>query len=296
MVLVAGFDPSSTPAERRRVGLVLAAALLAMSSSAVLVRGMEGASPLAIAAWRTLGAAVLLSPGIARGVPRISRRDASWMVVAGLCLAAHFALWFASLERTTVLRSTVLVCLVPVWTGGIGWLRGTDAPRPAFWAGLALALPGVAALSASGGGGTASLIGDAQALAASVLWAAYLVIGRDIRQRVRIDAYMGLVSLAAAAALWPLALGTGTALTGFPTATWALLVAATLGPQLVGHQGFNYAVRYLPASTVSAIMLLEPVGATVLAAVFLGEIPSALAVAGGVVAVAGIVTAAMGRR
>lgn len=113
--------------------------------------------------------------------------------------------------------------------------------------------------------------GDALALLGGVLWAGYFLIGRSVRQRVPVTAYMGLVCAAAAAMLLPAAALLDPPLIGFSTETWVLVGLAVLGPQLLGHQGANYAVKYLPASTVSTAMLLEPLGATALAWVILGE-------------------------
>ena len=100
------------PAVRVRVTIVLVLAVLGISSSAVLVRLMD-ASPIAIAAWRCLFAAILLAPGLP-AARNISRRDLAWIALAGVFLGWHFASWFASLDGTSVLRSTVLVALVPV--------------------------------------------------------------------------------------------------------------------------------------------------------------------------------------
>ena len=99
-----------------RLVVVLAAAVLAISSSAVLVRGME-AGPLAIAAWRTTGASLLLLPAWGPALRQLERRDLLGVVLGGACLGAHFATWFGSLQLTTVLRSTLLVCTTPLWAG-----------------------------------------------------------------------------------------------------------------------------------------------------------------------------------
>jgi len=111
-----GFAPDVPPAQRRRVVAVLFLAVLGMSTSGVLVRGAD-ATPLAVAAWRTLGAGALLLPAVLREARRVSARDHAWLLASGGMLAGHFWIWFASLDHTTILRSTLLVCLVPLWTG-----------------------------------------------------------------------------------------------------------------------------------------------------------------------------------
>ena len=68
----------------------------------------------------------------------------------------------------------------------------------------------------------------------------------------------------------------------------ALFIGTVLGPQLVGHQGLDFALKWLPARTVSAVTLLEPVGASALAALFLGELPGPNAMLGGLFALVGV--------
>lgn len=269
------------------VWAVIGCAVLAISSSGVLVRGMD-ADPLAIAAWRTLGAGIVLAPTL-RGAD-VRRRDALALGAAGILLALHFWTWFASLGATTVLRSTLLVCTVPVWTALLEWVVHGKRPRPRLVAGTAVALPGVALLA--GDGGQATLRGDLLAIVAAVLWAAYFLLGQEVRKRLAVGPTMSIVCLAAAAALFPTAAAWPVALTGFPAATWGLLALAILGPQLVGHLGLVYAVRYVPAATVASVTLLEPVGAAVIAGVVLGEWPGPLAVAGAALVLAGTALAA----
>lgn len=266
-----------------QVPLVLLVAVLAVSSAGVLVRSADGADPIAIALWRTVISAAVLLPAIRP----VSRRDGALIALAGVCLAAHFVTWFASLDRISVMRSTVLVCLGPLWTALLEWAFHGERPRRLYWVGLTVALPGVVLLAGTDAG-PASLAGDALATAGGILAAVYLVLGRTVRARVGIGTYAPLVCVAAAAALLPVALVTSTPITGFPATTWAILLGLALGPQMLGHNGFNYALRYLRAATVSSVTLLEPVAATVLAMVFLGEIPGPLAILGGLLAVGGV--------
>jgi len=291
MFALHGFDPQTPAGTRRLVVLVLVLAVLGISSSAVLVRFMEGIGPIALAAWRCLGTAILLAPGIALEWRKgVSGSDLRWSALAGLFLGLHFALWFASLSYTTVMRSTVLVALVPVWTGLLEWaLMGVRPPRP-FWIGVVLAVAGVALMTGgdlSGGAAT----GDLLALVGGVLWSLYFLVGRRVRQRVGITGYMGLVCGASTALLFPSALAWGEPLVGFSGFTWLLIAGAIAGPQLLGHQGATFAVKYLPATVVSTVMLLEPVGATVLAVLLIGEVPTATAAMGGLIVVSGVVLA-----
>jgi len=249
------------------------------------------ASSLAISAWRTLGAAVLLAPLFVRKLQQVERRDLGAIVLAGMFLGLHFWLWFESLAHTTVLRSTVLVCLVPLWTGLIEALVWKRVPPRRFWIGTCISLGGASLLSPMAIPGEASLYGDGLAVIAGVLWALYFLIGKDVRARVGTMTWMGLACMAAAALLWPVAIATQTVMWGYDPLTWWLLLAAVLGPQLVGHQGFAYAVRWLPASTIALVTLLEPVGASALALIVLDERPPPSAITGGLILLVGLAAA-----
>ena len=271
---------------------VLAVAVLAISSAAVLVRLMPEVHPVGAAFWRTFVVALLLAPTFLRSDFRssgISRRNALLTLLAGALLAVHFTAWFASLHRTTVLRSTLLVCLAPVWTGLMEWGLHGLRPSGRFWGGVSLALVGLVVMATgSPPSGEAAWIGDALALGGGMLSAAYLLVGRVVRQDVEIGPYGSLVCAACASWLLVVALIDGVPLSGFSNTAWLALGAMALGPQLLGHIGLNYAVRYLPAAIVASVTLLEPAGATALGAVVLGEVPSTPEALGSALAVAGV--------
>jgi len=281
------FEVGTTLRDRRRVVLVLAAAVVGISVSGVLVRSMHDAEALAIASWRTLLSGLVLLPSLRLVRVKLDRRDVARILVAGICLGMHFYVWFLSLEHTTVMRSTVLVCLLPIWVGLLEWLFGGDFQGKQYWLGSLVAIVGVAVMSIFGGG-DGSLYGDLLAVLGGLLCALYLLIGKSVRKRMHVTPYMCIICLVAAASLWPFALVSGGKVWGYTGQTWLLLCGAVIGPQLVGHQGFNYAIRYVRASVVSIVTLLEPVGATVLAAIILHEIPGWSVLSGGLLIVMGV--------
>jgi len=77
-------------------------------------------------------------------------------------------------------------------------------------------------------------------------------------------------------------------LTGFPATAWLALVLLTLGPQLLGHSLFNFALRRLSATTISVVVLLEVPGSALIAWAWLGQVPSPAAVPGLILLVAGV--------
>ena len=269
-------------------------AVCAVSSAAILVRvaNAGGAEAIAPGFWRTLIVGLLL----AAWIRPISRRDLALSILSGVVLAAHFWAWFESLQRTTVLHSTLLVCLGPVWLGIAELTLLKKPPARRFWWGIGIAIAGAILMSSQSGTGDGTgiqptLTGNLLALTGGLLASAYYFIGREVRQRVGIACYSAIISLAAALFLLPAALLTSQDLTGFSLNGWLAIVGLALGPQLLGHNGFNYCLRFVRASIVSAIVFLEPFGAAILAAIFLQEIPGTQEAIGGLVVLGGVLMA-----
>ncbi|MEO0604648.1 MAG: DMT family transporter [Myxococcota bacterium] len=287
---MAGFDPQTTSAQRRRVVLVLVAAVLGISSSAVLVKLMD-ATALTIATWRMAGATVLVGLVAGRELQRLRLAHLGSVSVAGVALALHFWAWFASVQYTTVLRSTLLVSLVPLWTALLEGLRGAGWPEARQQRGFGLAMGGLLVIEGLASGevaGPRALLGDGLAVFAGMLWAVYLSVGRRIRQSLPVTVYFGAVCGVGAVVLASIAGVSGEPLFAVDARTAGLIGLAILGPQLLGHQGFAYAIRWMDATTISLLMLLEPVGATLLALIVLGERPAMAAVIGGLLVVMGV--------
>jgi drug/metabolite transporter (DMT)-like permease len=116
------------------------------------------------------------------------------------------------------------------------------------------------------------------------------LIGRDLRQRLSLWAYVGLVYGACLLTLLVLAVAQGTTLTGFAAREWLLFAGIALGPMLIGHTGFNWSLRYVPAYVVSLAILAEPLGAALLAYLLpsIRETPSATVLLGGAVVLVGL--------
>jgi drug/metabolite transporter (DMT)-like permease len=136
--------------------------------------------------------------------------------------------------------------------------------------------------------GQGALWGNTLAVTAALLVSLYLLIGRVVRQKVSWLAYLApLYATAAATALGAAALR-GVPLFGYSWTMYALCAGLALGPQLLGHGSFNYALQYVPAAIVGMLALLEPVGASVLAYVLFDEVPPVASVVGMLVVLGGV--------
>jgi drug/metabolite transporter (DMT)-like permease len=275
----------------RRSG-VLALGVVAISCAAVLIR-LADAPPLAVAAARLLIATAVLFPVAlltARSeLVQLARAEWRLLVLSGVFLATHFALWIASLSYTTVISSVVLVTTTPLFVALASRVLFRERLRLATFTGIAVSLVGALLIGYSGmrHGGQA-LSGNLLALLAAVAMAGYLLVGRRVRGNAGLTAYTSLVFAVAAMVLMVVAILSGIRFTGYTTATYIAMVALALVPQLVGHMSLNWALRFLPATMVTVAVLGEPVGATALAWIVLAEAPSVYESVGAILMLLGI--------
>jgi drug/metabolite transporter (DMT)-like permease len=268
--------------------------VVAVSFSAVLIRWAD-APGLSIALYRDAIAAAMVVPlALLRHrheLARLTRRQVLLAVASGAMLAAHFATWIPSLSYTTVAASVVLVTTQPVWTALAGRALGERMP-PAALGGIAVALVGAGVVSV--GDFTVSsraAFGDALALVGAVTAAGYFLVGRNLRQELSLLPYVAIVYASCAVLLVPVVAIAGQPFTGFPARTWGLFVLMALVPHIMGHTVFNYLLRHIEATVVAIAITGEPVGASLLALAFFGEVPRWTAVAGGALILAGIYAA-----
>lgn len=285
-----------------RAYLVLAGGVTAASFAATFMRLAQGAgmSSLAIAAIRLSLVAILYTPlALRHGAGKIERLTGhEWRLIAlaGVLLAFHFATFISALEYTAVLTSLVLGSTTPIYAAFLGWVALQERIRPRVMFGVVLALAGIVLVGMGGSTGNpptrpAPFLGGGLAIAAAVLLAGYLTVGRSIRGKLDWLTYSWLVFAFAALTMLIVLPLTGNSLFGYTLEAyqWALMV--TLFAQLVGHTSFNFALGQLSATLVSLVMMVVPVGAAIVAAVILGEIPNAAAVIGSAVVLSGVALA-----
>jgi drug/metabolite transporter (DMT)-like permease len=291
---VAREERPGTAARPPTVDLVLlGVAVMAVSTSAPLIRGADAPS-LAVAFWRTalalpvVGALALL--GGRDGLRALGRPDVRRQAMAaGALLAAHFAVWVPSVSFTSVASSTALVATQPVWAALIARRRGEEVPRRT-WTGIAVAMAGAVALTGVDLSiSPRALFGDLLALVGGMLAAAYVTVGADARRALSTGAYTLVCYAVASVALLGVCLVGGQALAGYDGHTWLVLLALTLGPQLLGHTLINRVLGTISPTLVSVAILFAIVGAALLAWVFFDEVPPLSALPAGVLIAAGVV-------
>ncbi|MEJ7871444.1 MAG: DMT family transporter, partial [Rubrobacteraceae bacterium] len=210
-------------------------------------------------------------------------------IASGVALGAHFGFWVSSLDYTSVAASVVLVCSQPVFVAILAYLIFGERTSPLSFLGILIALGGTVVIASDSSVGSATLFGNALALVGAITVAVYVLIGRSLRTTgVGVLPYSIVVYASASATLLPPALFAGTPLWEYSGETWFWLWVMTLGPQILGHTVFNWALKYVDASMISGTILAEPVVSALLAWLVLSEKPGLATILGGVVVLVGL--------
>lgn len=287
-------DLPPLPAVTRPVrgdAVLLSVALVAVSTSGPLIAA-TAVPALAVAFWRNaFGGAVMLPIAAVRAgqeLRGLDARERRLAVAAGLLLALHFGTWIPALRYTSVGSATALVATQPAWAALLSRLRGAPVGRR-VWLGIAVSFAGTLLLTgADVSVNSRAALGDLLAVLGGLFAALYMTAGGEVRRSVSTTAYTAVCYSTAALALLAACLVGRQSLSGYSAGDWVKLLALTAGAQLLGHSLFNRVLRTTSATVVSLCILLEIPGATLIAAVFLGQVPSLLALPAAGLLVAGL--------
>lgn len=282
---------------------VVTAALGAMciASSGVLVR-LASSSPVTVAFYRCLYALPVLAAVTYVEKKRFGAlpqrtRNLAW--VAGVFFTIDLVFWHHAIDAVGAGLATVLGNLQVVIVGFAAWmLFGERLRRELVWA-IPVVLTGVVLISGVIGEdayGDNPGLGVLFGVLTSLAYAVFILVlregSRDLRRVAGPLFHATLVSAVAAAVYAPLA-GDMQWAPRWPEHGW--LLALALSAQVAGWLLISRSLPRLPAAVTSIVLLLQPVGAMVLAAVSLGEDPALVQLAGAALILAGVVVATSGR-
>lgn len=260
-----------------------------MSASAVLI-SLAGVDSATAAFYRCFLALVPLSPLVLLEVRRHGRLPAGLTgsaLIAGVFLGVDFLMWNVSIGDIGAGIATVVVNLqVVLFPVLVGLVNRTRISRhfllalPVLVVGVALA--GGALGGGAGGPGGDPVRGTALCVLAAIAYTGYLFLNRRSGRRspahVVTPVFLGTAAAAATAGV------AGVATTGIavdlPAITWLWLALLAVFGQTVSWLLVARGLPRIEPAWASTLLLLQPVAAVALAAVVLGQVPTATQLGG----------------
>lgn len=301
--------------ERARLGYVMvavAATLFAVNGTVSKVVLGSGLSSLELTQIRSTGAAAgffLFLLLFARDTFRTTRRELLFLVVFGIT-GIGFVQWlyFVAIDHLPVGIALLIQFLGPLFVALFARFVYHEHIRRRIWAALVLCITGLSVVVEFWSGLAFSTLGITAALGAAFALAAYILMAERERKH-RDPASLSFYGFLFAALFWAMI----SPLWQFPwdvlddtvslqgnfseqsAPVWALVTFIVVIGTMVTFTLLTGALRHIPATRASIVATLEPVLATVVAWVWLGESFGTAQLIGGAVVLGGIVLAQTAR-
>ncbi|MBS4015091.1 MAG: DMT family transporter [Candidatus Latescibacteria bacterium] len=284
-----------TKMSRLKIGLYIGVGLITLSFASILIK-LTTAPSIVIAAGRLFIAALILQPifwSRFRTLKlEIKNSKRGLIILSGVFLAAHFAMWIESLSHTSVPSSVVLVATDPIFVAILSPLLLREKISLKIIIAIILGMIGTAIVASQGFGSFAMTKGNLLALGGAACAGGYLLVGRKVRPKTSLLTYIYIMYTTAAIILASAVFITGNKFTGYSFQSYLFIALLGIGPQLVGHTSFNWALKYVTAPVVAMAILGEPIGTSILSWLILKQPPTIIEIIGGVIICIGIYLAA----
>lgn len=275
-----------------------AATLVWSSAFAAVAHGLRAFTPAELALLRFGLASLALAPAVALGWIRLPPRS-DWPAVAllGVIGMTVYQLAFGyAMTRVSVGSVAVIIALAPGVTAMLAALRLREPLRAGMALGLGVAFAGV--LLVTFGTGHAfhfeplALLVLVAVLATSI----YFVWQKPLLARTTPIGFTTASIFAATLGLLPFGLHLPEKLVLAPLPQVASAAYLAFVPTVLGYILWNWALSRAPAATVSSFLYAQPLLASVIAWLWLGQTVGAATIVGGALTLAGVALTVRGSR
>lgn len=265
--------------------------IIAVSFSSIFVKWSQ--APVSVQGmYRLLFTLLLMLPFVWKQfayMRKISNKDAVLLFLSGTFLALHFLFWMGSLKLTTVASSTILLSLQPVFVMVGAYIAFREKTSKAAMNGMIVAITGAIMIGWGDIGISIQHIqGDILSILGTIVVAVHMLIGQKLLKTLPATLYSFIVFLTAVIVFAVYNIFLEIPMTGYPDKEWGIFLLLAIIPTVFGHVLFNWLLKYVTAATISMAILGEPVGASLLAYLLIGETLSFTQWLGGAIVLTGL--------
>ncbi len=283
--------------QKHALGLLIS--IIAVSFASIFILSCQ-APPLSIAFYRLFFTTILLVPLLLlrkktrHELRTLPKTTVLIMIVIGIILAAHFALWISSLKMTSVASSVILVTAHPVLVAPVSFYFLKEKLSLINALGIAISLGGVGLLVIGNYGfaafGLDTLEGNILALLGGIAAGLYILGGRTLRKTVSTITYAFVVYAVGTIVLFIMCLTLQAPVYNLGMSDYAIILLMAVVSGIFGHTLYNWSLGYIRASIMSVALLGEPIGSSLLAYVipWIHQEPSFYTIIGGGIILIGI--------
>lgn len=259
------------------VAIALASSSLGGTAAAITRYLVGGADPILLAILRWgIGFLCLLPCALLLGVRWPQRSDWPAVALLGICFfGVFFILYNIAVSYTTAARASLALATLPLHTMVVGAILGVERLTARKITGVGIAVLGVAAALAAGLAQSPpeAWRGELIMTGAVFCMAFYNVLSRPLMQRSSPLGFLtvGMGAGAAVLVLAGIVKGSFAALGQFTTAQWIAGIYLGIGGGALAFVLWVMALARATPTRVANTMTVNPIAATLLAALLIGE-------------------------
>ena len=277
---------------RWRIALAATCTITLWAAAFVAIRAaLIGYSPAPLAALRfLLASAVLGVYALAVRMPLPQRRDLPQIVACGAIGITLYNLALNTGERgVSAGAASLLVSTSPLWTALLATVILRERSTRRIWLGMAVSFAGAILIALGEGGGIALNRSAGLVLVAALAQSAFFILQKPLLSRYTPVQCATYVIWAGTLALLPFAADLPAQIQTAPLSATLAVCFLGAGPAALAYATWAIVLAVLPTARAASLLYLIPGIALVIGWLWLGELPAATALVGGLFAIGGVI-------
>lgn len=271
--------------------LALSVALLLWGSAPVGIRaGLQGYAPAQLTLFRFgIGSVILAIYAGFSGLRSLCKKDIP-IVIASAALGITFYNVVLNYGLQTVSAGTAsfLIASTPIWTSLLAILFLHERLTILGWTGILVSFAGIALIANQRSHGIHFSAGALIIVVGAISYAAYMVLQKRLLATYPALDFTCYSFWIGTLFTIPFAGGLWHAVRTAPLPATLSVVYLGIFPAAIANFAWAYTMSHIPASRISSFLYVMPLITIAIAWVWLGEVPTAMSIIGGVVALIGV--------